>query len=330
MVEYGEVAMARFLGFLGIRRGEALLALGVSAYLFLIIGSYLLLKAIRDALFIGEYGALKLPYVMLGIALLAGLFASFYIRLARRFATRQLILASMLFFASNVLAFWWLVQGQRPWLYPVIFVWAGVYGVVAPTQVWTLANELFTTREAKRLFGVIGAGGILGAVVSGSLAYRLAPVLGTANLMLVLVAYLLLAALLVFVLCRHRAPRASSADHPSPQGLRESLARIHRSSHLRLLGALVFITALATSIADFQYKVMLDRHFPGDTDAIASFGGLVFALISVGSFLVQILLTGSIPAPPRRWSQLVDAALDADDRLGGGCWRWVCSGPRCC
>ena len=64
--------------------GEAARALLVFGYLFLIIAAYLMIKAVRNALFISEFGAMKLPYVMIGIALLAGVFAAVYIRLARR------------------------------------------------------------------------------------------------------------------------------------------------------------------------------------------------------------------------------------------------------
>jgi AAA family ATP:ADP antiporter len=46
-------------------------------------------------------------------------------------------------------------------------VWTGVFGVLAPAQVWTLANYVLTTREAKRLFGVIGGGAIAGWIVGG-------------------------------------------------------------------------------------------------------------------------------------------------------------------
>ena len=37
-----------------------------------------------------------------------------------------------------------------------------MFGVVAPAQVWTLANYVLTTREAKRLYGFIGSGAIAG------------------------------------------------------------------------------------------------------------------------------------------------------------------------
>ena len=53
------------------------------------------------------------------------------------------------------------------WLTPVIYIWVGMFGVVAPAQVWTLANYVLTTREAKRLYGFIGSGATAGWIVGG-------------------------------------------------------------------------------------------------------------------------------------------------------------------
>ena len=82
-------AYLRLLGLFAMQPGEVARALLTFTYLFLIIAAYLMLKAIRNALFISEFGAMKLPYVMIGIAVLAGLFAAVYIRLARRLHDAQ-------------------------------------------------------------------------------------------------------------------------------------------------------------------------------------------------------------------------------------------------
>ncbi len=79
--------------------------------------------------------------------------------------------------------------------------------MLAPTQVWTLANYLLTTREAKRVFGLVGAGGITGWIFSGLLASALAriPGLGTESLLLVMAVILVGCCALVIALWRERA-----------------------------------------------------------------------------------------------------------------------------
>ncbi len=284
----------RLLALVSLRRGEASRALLTLLYLFLIIAAYVLLKAIRTALFISEFGAMKLPYVMLGIAVMTGALVSVYIRLARRMQTSDLTAYSILFFASNVLLFWWLALRGERWLYPLLYVWSGMFGVIATTQVWTLANELFTVREAKRTFGVVGAGGSLGAAAGGWAAFCLAPRIGTTHLLLVVVALLLAAAGTVWALSRLRtAQEPASRAFPPPRNLAESLGTIAGSGHLRLLAGLVFIAALATTTVDFQFNVVASEKI-GDRDALTAFFGAVHGSTSVVAFLLQVLATGRV------------------------------------
>lgn len=284
----------RILALFALRPGEVTRSLLTFGYLFLIIASYVILKAVRGALFISQFGAKNLPYVMIGIAVLAGIFVAAYIRLTRRRPTPQVVLWSLLFFASNVLLFWWLAIREFVWLSSILYLWAGVYGVLGTTQVWTMASELFTTREAKRVFGVVGAGGILGGTAGGGLTLLLAPRVGTPNMLLVVVAMLLLAAALVRVMTRHRnVSRPVAAGREPPRNVRQSLQLIRGSSHLRLLAGLIFITAMATTSVDFQYSMVADEAID-ETDSLAAFFGGVFSGISILSFLVQIVLTSRL------------------------------------
>jgi AAA family ATP:ADP antiporter len=286
----------RLLNFLAMRPGEERRTLLIFAYLFLIIAAYLLLKAIRNSFFISEFGAMKLPYAMIGIAVLAGIFAAVYIRLAGRWSTTNLVFWSLILFASNVFIFWLLALQGFPWLYPLLYLWSGVFGVLGPTQVWTVASELFTTREAKRLFGVVGVGGILGAVAGGALAGRLAERIGTTHLLLIVCGMLLLAAAVVRSSSRFlTVPRTISYDRQSPKNLTQSLQLVMGSGHLRLLAGLVFITALATTSVDFQFSVVAEQSI-SERDALTAFFGRVYGSISLLSFLIQILLTSRVLA----------------------------------
>ena len=84
--------------------------------------------------------------------------------IARRVHLRNLLVGSMLFFASNCAVFWVLAHydSHLAWLFPAFYIWVKIFGVLVPTQIWTLANYVLTTREAKRVFGMVGGGGVAG------------------------------------------------------------------------------------------------------------------------------------------------------------------------
>ena len=156
---------------LGLTGAELRRAFPLFAYLFLTMASSVASKAARDALFLDRYRAIDLPYVDIAIAALVGIAASMYIWVGHRTNLRNLQVGSLLFFAANALVFWsWvdrLASHESGVLFIVIYLWVGVFSVLAPSQVWTLANHVMTTREAKRSFGFIGSGAILGWIVGG-------------------------------------------------------------------------------------------------------------------------------------------------------------------
>ena len=127
--------------------GEGWRALLVTAYLFLVIASYVMLKAVRDGLYLDAFGAVKLPYVIIGIAVLVGLFVDIYIRISRHVRVPMLIALTLGGCIACLLTFWSLGRSGRTWLYPVLYIWVGCFGVIAPVQVWTLINEVFATRQ---------------------------------------------------------------------------------------------------------------------------------------------------------------------------------------
>ena len=164
-------------------------------YLLLIITCYQLGKTARDALFLSVFKASKLPYADMAIALSVGVVIAAYVTIGRRVALRNLLVGCLLLFAALQCGFWYLAKfrPELTWQYPVFYIWVGILGVIAPTQVWTLANYLLTTREAKRIFGLVGAGGISGWIFSGLLAEKLAQSRGS----------------------RHREPPPRDGDRPA-------------------------------------------------------------------------------------------------------------------
>ncbi len=209
--------------------GEGRRGLLLFAYLFLIISSFVASKAARDALFLERYAATQLPFVDIAIALLVSIVVAIYIRVGRAISLPMLQAGSLIVLAAISLLFWWLsVRASATWLFPIIYVWVGMFGVLAPAQVWTLANYVFTTRAAKRVFGLVGSGAIVGWIVGGFFTERLAERIGTENMLIGVAAALALSAGLVALIWRERP---AGIDEPELEagregGLGQSLALI--------------------------------------------------------------------------------------------------------
>ena len=100
-----------------------------------------------------------------------------------------------------------------------------MFSVLAPSQVWTLANYVLTTREAKRSFGFIGSGAILGWIVGGFATRTGVSRFGTEN-MLAFVALALFACAGIVVLIWRDRPSYVGNDTPASGRRARSLSAV--------------------------------------------------------------------------------------------------------
>jgi AAA family ATP:ADP antiporter len=198
---------------LNLRPGDLGRGMLLSSYLFLIISSYVVGKVARDALFLARFQAVQLPYVDIASAVLVGFVVAGYVRLGRRISLRNLLVGSLVFFATNCALFWAVAHYYHPaWLFPVFYVWVGIFGVLAPTQVWALANYVLTTRDAKRIFGLVGGGAISGSIFAGLCSKTVAKAFGTESLLLCMALALVFCPSLVILICRRAQLGFGSQD----------------------------------------------------------------------------------------------------------------------
>ena len=154
-------------------------------------------------------------------------------------------------------------------MYPLLYTWVYTVGALAPTMGWTLANHSLTTREARRVFGFIGAGAILGAPCAGFLTTALTrrPHLKPETLLLVIALGLRFCAVSVRMLFRQRRERlaetewAVSAAAGTPKNLLQVWSYIRASRYLLLITALITIGCCVTTVVDYQFKLIAARAF---------------------------------------------------------------------
>jgi AAA family ATP:ADP antiporter len=282
--------------FFDVRPGEGRAVVITFTYIALAVASFLLAKPIRNGLFLSQYGAYKLVYVYVAVPIALSLAMPIYARVGARLGARAVVTGSLVFFSLNVVAFWYFFRFRDvPGLPAIFYVWVNCYGIIAPVQAWTFANMVFDTRQARRLFGLIGSGASLGAIAGGLLARELAGRMGTIDLLLVLAALIALAALVVNVGWRVRrrrdAAEGSSAGRAATT-LRGAFALVRGSNYLRLLAAMVFLVAVATQWTQFQFSLAAEIRHGADQDRLTRFFGSFNFWLGAVAFLIQLFLTG--------------------------------------
>jgi len=230
--------LQRVRRFFDIRPGEGLPTLLTFVYIAVVVAAYLLAKPIRNGLFLQEYDAYALVYIYAAVPVVLTLFVRAYSPIVGRFGSRLVTVGTLVFFSSNVVVFWLAFRlFPFPLLTAIFYVWVNCFAAIAPVQAWSFTNSLFDTRQAKRLFGLIGSGASFGAITGGVLArYLVEPVGGSINLLLVLAALILVAAIVVLVAhARVRRTGLIRLGRPTVPRFRQTLSEIAEHPYLRLM-----------------------------------------------------------------------------------------------
>lgn len=283
---------------LNLSPGDLARGVPLASALFLTITAYVIGQVTRDALFLNQFPAVALPYADISSGIAVGFVVALYLRIGRRTPLGMLLVRSPLFFATNAGLFWILTRYLRPSsLYPVYYVWVGILGVLAPTQVWTLANYLLTTREAKRIYGMVAGGGILGAIFAGYLCKMIARAFGTESLLLAMAVLLVACSASMNLALRAGRVTLDSALKASEEvagsghrDFRQSIRSIFSSRYLRAIAALIWISSFTTTLITWQFKA-LAKHFFANKNAMAVFFGDFYLYAGILALLFQLGLS---------------------------------------
>ena len=267
----------------------------MAAYAANAIGAVVVGRSLRDALYLANRPAKGLAgmYILSSAAIV--LVSWCYSRIADKVPRGTLNAGSALLSATLCAGFWAAFKlGAPPWIYPALYIFVEAMGSLVVIQFWTMANDVFHAREAKRLFGLIGGGGTLANVIFGLLVGKYAQRLGATNLLWLMVGQLILCALLA----RAGSAMVSAAPllvrrYPPPRKqpiLSRAGLSFLSNKHLTIVAAIGAVSAAAVTIVDFQFKLAAAAVL--HQNELAGYFGRFYGICGGIALGVQIWLTG--------------------------------------
>ncbi|HEX6323265.1 MAG TPA: Npt1/Npt2 family nucleotide transporter [Vicinamibacterales bacterium] len=280
---------------MALRQGEAATAWLMFTYSFLAMTSYNIAKPVTQSKFIDSLGAVYVPLAELGAGIIIGMVMQAHMRAAGRLPRRAIIPATTAALIALLAIFWGLFQvGDEP-VAIALYVFGRLFGILVISQFWTLANELYDARQARRVFGFIGGGASLGGMLGGLITGFTATTVGGTNLLLVSAAVLGMCLAIVMIILR-RQPEASGAAAAESEigvGAQEALRLLRSSKHLKLIAVVIGFAAIGSTIVGQQLYMAAEANRTTEGD-LASFLGQITAYLSGIGFLVQVGLTSRI------------------------------------
>jgi AAA family ATP:ADP antiporter len=293
----------------------------LSSWFFSSVAALWLLKPVRTASLLAHLGASELPYLRFGAVAAVSVLVLAYSRIVNRFSRLDVVRGSSLLFAVVLLGFWLALRiggealGAQRWFVWAVFILVDAYSTVMITIFWTYTNDVVNRREAERLYGPIGLGGILGGAAGGLVVDALVTSIGPVDMLLVCIALVLVGGGLGWLTEVTLAPPSRStatllvptdagrADSGALDGAREVL----KSRYLLCIVAIVLAYEFAAAVTDFVINLVFERAFASEV-LIAQMYGRLGWIVSGTALLSQLIIVPRL-LPFKRAALLLSPAV---------------------
>ena len=311
-----------FIEMIDVRKGERGKALAMSLFFFLAMATFWALKPMKRGLFIsyhkehalellgGHFGGAQAEQLAKVVNVFAALlFAVALSYISRRVAPRYIIPLFCLLFTAALIAYAGAISNPGIWTVWSFYVFGDMYNTLMLTLFWTLMNNSVEVDSAKRLYGIVGLGGVTGGMVGATLVRSSVTMFGREMVLLTCIVPTIIIAIIGFLFARRMESKQTrlvnpinSSDNASRVTSRFQASRGSAFSGLRLLASSKYLLAIcllvafyevASSIVDFQLSAMVEQHI---TDGLArdQYFGFVAQVQGIASILVQLFLTSFV------------------------------------
>ena len=299
----------RFRQLAAVEPGEMQVLFWAFSYFFALLCSYYIIRPMRDEMGIAG-GVDKLQWMFTGtfLAMLAAV--PLFGWVAKKFPVRRFLPYVYYFFIANLLLFFVLFKSDIADAYVAraFFIWTSVFNLFIVSVFWSFMTDIFNNDQARRLFGIVAAGGTVGALTGPVLTASLVNPLGPANMLLISVAFLAIAVICIHrIIAWHSSISTDSSDaKQQPEAERDQaiggsilagIRRVFSSSYLVGICILILLYTTLSTFLYFQQARIVRNSFDDPASRTALFAAMDFSVnfLTIG---IQFLLTSRIV---KRW-----------------------------
>jgi len=270
-------------------------------YFAFLMASYFILRPVRDAM--GTvYGVSHLQELFTGTFVVSFLVAPVYAGLASRIKLSNFLPWVYGFIALTMLVFYALFArvAHDRWVAAAFYVWVSTFNILTISVFWSLMADTFSRTQAKRLFGVVAAGGTLGTVAGPAITALFVNLVGTNTLLLISAGGFVVTAWLVRLLEREKQRLRATGDAQETTLDRklagnpfDGFSLLFKSRYLLLLSLFLLLMTWISTIVYFQLGDLISKAF-ASREARTQAYAVIDLIVNGAAFFIQLFGTGRI------------------------------------
>lgn len=271
-------------------------ALLLATGLLFIAMAYYLVKTASRSIILQDAGSSILPYIWIGSALTMLLLVPVYQWIVAHTSRFTLLFGTLTGTVGALLAFYFQFDEPSVTKAALFYGFSDIVGVMIVEQFWSLTNSEFQTYQARRWYGLISSGGLVGGLLAGIGGAQLVERLGlaTTDLLLVSVALIVAALASVGYMLSTGVFRSEHAEPITASFPEKAADRLTRENNYLLLVAVILLMAqLAGPFIEYQFMSLVDERFV-DQDRRTVYLSHIFSWINGVALLVNLALTSLI------------------------------------
>ncbi|MEQ8627556.1 MAG: MFS transporter [Ekhidna sp.] len=263
-------------------------------YFFFLMSSYFILRPVRDEMGI-QAGVENMQWLFTGTFITMLLIVPVFGYLMKRYHRQKLIPGIYIFFCFNILVFYVLFSFFTvPFVSITFFIWLSVFNLFVISIFWSFNADIFSSDQAKRLYGPIAAGGSSGAIFGPIITSFLAGQIGVTNLLLISVLLLGLATYCLKQLIKHASIREErKLLAPIKGSIWEGLKLMIQSPYLKQIGLFVLLYTCISTFLYFEQAHIISVAF-ADSEDRTSYFGFRDLLVNSSTLFLQFFITERI------------------------------------
>ncbi len=290
----------KLLKFLKLYEEEVALLLWTAALLFVIRSSGIILNNYAETAFLKRYGVEYLPIVNMLNAVATFFITGFLTAFLGKLPGARLLTYIFIFSGIIVTVIRLLIPFGFDLLYPLLFMLKSQFELLQALLFWNMCNDLFNTRQSKRLFPLLTAGGVIGLILGSFGTPYFARMFNLDNLLYLYLGTTLMGAFIVQAMGRSYSTliypekeAKEGKEKPSMiQEFKEVLPLIKDSVLIKIVLVLTFMPNVIIPIMNYQFNYAIDDQFASEAAMIQFFGYFRGGLYMVSLFI--LLFVGRI------------------------------------
>ena len=277
-------------------------ALLLFAYNFLATSIMVMGRIVRDTLFLNKYKGdrLMLSFMYIGVAILVSTATFFYTKRSSFYRMDKLITSTFSIGIIFTLIFVGLVNNEISAAFGSLYIFIELLGAFMMFQFWSFTNELLDSREAKRVLGFVGCGGIIASMAVGGTVGKLAALLGQVQYLLFINAFCM--ALCIWIVrfmgkkYQSRLQRGVVAKTLTPKQAKAATSQVSitKTPYVKYIAIMIALIYVVVTLVDYQFKVVASDKIT-DPQKLAAYFGFVYSVFGgVFSLFFQLIATSRL------------------------------------